>query len=85
MVYNHAMKRTTTLKFEGGPLAGVEMTKTRPARLSTYLADDGVTTVRSDVGDRARLGRSSVAGLYALAGRSATSLYDRVITYRFVD
>lgn len=79
------MKRTTTLKFEGGPLAGVVVTKTRPARLSTYLAGDGVTTVRSDVGDRARLGRSSVASLYVLDGKSATSLNDRVITYRFIE
>lgn len=78
------MKRKTIKRFEGGPLAGIEMMKTRPARISTYLADDGETTIRVEVGDKVRSGRLAGLNLYALDSQSTDDAENRVITYKFL-
>lgn len=73
------MKQRTIIKFEGGPRAGVELAKTRPARVSTYI-DENADTVSVALGDRIVSARTDGA-VYRKSSIDIAPDLTRTITY----
>ena len=77
------MGTETWIRFEGGPLDGVERRKTSPARHPLYRDLDG-NTIPTATGHRMMCSRSAGTTFYRLAALDG-SAPRRLATYRFVD
>lgn len=76
------MKQRTIFRFEGGPRAGAEVAKTRPARISTYI-DEDAETVSVEHGDRIASKRT-VGSIYRKERIEIDQDLNRIIIYCYV-
>jgi hypothetical protein len=84
------MSTQTTVRFEGGPLAGTQRAKTSTGRPPLYLTTEGDSLLTAK-GDRIRAAegverspRAAVTSCYLKASDAYDTNGRRVITYRFI-